>query len=348
MRADGGAGGETGGAPGSAGETGGPDLVGVFVAQGHEGRITRSCDDGRTFPFNHSEDDQYRCFSDDQHDCDVSEFSGVGLAFGAGSFVAAWGYGPPGKVQRSTDGKEWRDVMTGTPTYLGIAYGNSVFVAGGNPTSISSDGKTWSRGGKLTFDFNYRGIEFVPTAGGTFIVTGESGDQRAISTSHDGKAWKAATKLPALCAQDLYGMAGSDSVMVVASEEGHLCWSADGDAWTDVTVADHFSSPPIWTGTEFWIYSDSELFKSEDAQNWTNVTIEPANISIGALARSPAGTLVAANAGWQVWYDQQQFFRSTDGVHWDELPKTAFTGSHPINFIRFGYLPPSSDCRPSP
>lgn len=346
VAAEGGAG--AAGESASAGETGSSDLVGVFIAQGHEGRITRSCDDGRTFPFNHSVDDDYRCFTDAEHNCDVSEVSGVGLAFGAGSFVAAWGYGPPGKVQRSTDGKEWRDVMTGTPTYLGIAYGNSLFVAGGNPTSISGDGKTWSRGGQLTFDLNYRGIEFVPTAGGTFIVTGESGDERAISTSHDGKVWTAASKLPPLCAQDLYGMTGSDSVMLVASEEGHLCWSSDGDGWTDVMVADRFTSPPIWTGTEFWIYSGSELFKSADAQSWTSVTIEPANVEIGALARSPAGTLVAVNAGWQVWYEQQQFFRSTDGVHWEMLPMGAFTGSHPINFLRFGYVPPTPGCGRSP
>jgi len=235
--------------------------------------------------------------------------------------------------------------MTGTPDFLGVAYGNSIFVAGGNPTSISVDGKTWSRGGKLTFDFNYRGIDFVPTRGGTFIVTGESGDMRAISTSHDGKAWKAATTLAAGCAQDLYGMAGSDSVMLVASQEGHVCWSADGDTWNAVTVSeDAFTSPPVWTGTEFWIYSGAELYKSADAQDWTSVTIEPADIAIGALARSPAGTLVAANAGWDVWYDQQQFFRSTDGVHWEALPMNAFTGSHPINFIRFGYLQPSQGC----
>jgi hypothetical protein len=340
--------GETGaGAEAGAGAEGGggaAGLVGVFVAQGYEGRITRSCDDGRTFPYDHSADDQFRCFSDAEHNCDDSEVAGRGLAFGAGSFVATWGYDHPGKLQRSTDGKEWTDVMTGTPPFEGVAYGNSVFVADGNPTSVSADGKTWSRGGKLSFDFDYRGIEFVPTAGGTFVVTGDSADERAISTSHDGKVWKAASKLPAECVQDLCSIAGSDSVMLVASEQGHVCWSTDGDTWTYVAVTDHFTSRPLWTGTEFWIYSGAELFKSAHAQSWTSVTIEPANIEIGAVARSPAGTLVAANAGWDVWYEDQRFFRSTDGVHWDVLPTTAFTGSHPINFITFGYVPPSADC----
>src|SRR5262245_41437883 len=70
----------TGGSAGSGGSAGaepagGNGMVGVFVAQGHEGRITRSCDDGLTFPYNHSEDDSYRCFVDAQHDCDHSEFA---------------------------------------------------------------------------------------------------------------------------------------------------------------------------------------------------------------------------------------------------------------------------------
>ena len=347
-----GSGGSGGGGAAGSGEAGGgpdagagpetADLVGVFVAQGQEGRITRSCDDGRTFAFNHSADDQFRCFVDDEHNCDVSDVSARGLAFGDGSFVANWGYGYPGKLQRSTNGKEWSDVMTGTPPFMGITYGRSVFVAGGSPTSVSGDGKTWSMGGKLGFDV--RGIEFVPTGGGTFVAAGESGDNFAISTSHNGKVWKSASERPAQCGQDLDGIAGSDSVMVVASLEGHVCWSADGDTWNYVAVADTFTSPPIWTGSEFWIYSGAELFKSPDGQSWTDVTIEPANIVIGALARSPAGTFVAANAGWQLWYDAQQFFRSTDGVHWDVLPPPAFTGSHPISFIRFGYVPLSAGC----
>lgn len=334
----------TGAGAGTAAGGAAATRVGVFVAQGHEGRITRSCDDGHTFPDDHSADDQFRCFVDDDHNCDESAVSGRGLAYGNGSFVASWGYGQPGKLQRSTDGKAWDDVMTGTPPFLNVAYGNSIFVAGGNPTSISRDGKTWSRGGKLNFEIDFRGIEFVPTAGGTFVVSGETDDQREISVSHDGKVWKNASTRPALCGHDLYGIAGSDSVMIVASEEGHVCWSADGDVWSDVAVADGFTSPPIWTGTEFWIYSGAELFKSADAQSWTSVTIEPANIAIGALARSPAGTLVAVNAGWQVWYEEQHFFRSTDGVHWDVLPKAAFNGSHPINFIRFGFVSPSAGC----
>ncbi len=338
------------GAGGAAGNTpvgGESGLMGVFVAQGHEGRITRSCDDGLTFPYNHSEDDAFRCFVDADHDCDHSEFAGRGLAFGAGSFVATWGWGHPGKLQRSVDGKEFSDVMTETPTFADVAFGNSLFVACGNPTRVSSDGVTWQMGGKLSFDFNYRGIEFVPAGGGTFIVTGESGEQRAISYSHDGKTWLPAQIAPT-CGTQLRGIAGSDSTIIVVSALGGICRSSDGgESFELIDVAERFTSPPVWTGSEFWIYSGSQLYKSPDGETgtWQSQAITPNNIQIGNLARSPSGTILAANDGWQVWYEKQRLYRSTDGVSFTVLePDASFLGSHPINFVSFGYVPASSGC----
>lgn len=327
-------------------QAGGNGMIGVFVAQGHAGRITRSCDDGLTFPYNHSQDDAYRCFSDDQHDCDHSEFAGRGLAFGAGSFVATWGWGYPGTLQRSLDGKSFIDVMNETPTFADVAFGNGLFVAGGNPTYVSSDGSNWELGGELSFDFNYRGIEFVPAHGGTFIVTGESDEQRAISYSRDGKVWLAASDRPATCGQELRGVAGSDTVIIVASGKGHICRSTDGgDQWTQTQVAERFTSQPLWTGSEFWIYSGTERYQSVDGEAWSSQSITPSTIQIGNLARSPGGTLVAANEGWQVWYEDQRLFRSTDGLNFTVLePETAMTGSHPLNFLSFGYVAASPGC----
>jgi hypothetical protein len=337
----------TGGAGGGAAEAGAAagKAIGVFVAQGHAGRITRSCDDGRTFPYNHSEDDEFRCFVDDAHDCDHSRFAGRGLAYGKGSFIATWGWGYPGKLQRSLDGKEFTDVMTETPTFADVAFGNGMFVACGDPARVSTDGVTWEMGGKLSFDFNYRGIEFVPAGGGTFVVVGESGAQRAISISRDGKLWTAAAQRPEPCGQELRGIAGSDNVIVMASAQGHVCRSTDaGSVWTHHSVSERFTSPPLWTGTEFWIYSGAERWKSADGEAWTNEALEPNDVSIGALARSPAGTLVAANDGWQVWYEKQRLFRSSDGLRWQALPAGSFAGSHPLHFVSFGYVAPSAGC----
>jgi hypothetical protein len=337
-----GAGGGAGGASGSA--AAGSPSVGVFVAQGHHGRIARSCDDGRTFPHNRSADDAFRCFSDAEHDCDHSALAGRGLAFGGGSFVATWGWGYPGRLQRSLDGAQFDDVMVDTPTFADVAFGNGLFVACANPTRVSADGKAWQMGGDLGFDFNYRGIEFVPTAGGWFVVTGESDERRAISISRDGKSWSLASQRPASCGQELRGIAGSPEVMLIASGRGHVCYSSDGDVWQEVQVSERLTSPPLWTGSEFVVYAGAEQLTSADAKVWSARTIEPADIAIGALARSPDGTYVAANDGWQVWYEKQRFYRSRDGSSWETLPEGSFSGSHPIYFLSFGYVPETEGC----
>lgn len=43
---------------------------------------------------------------------------------------------------------------------------------------------------------------------------------------------------------------------------------------------------------------------------------------------------------------KKQFFRPSDGLKWERLPATAFTGSRPISFISFGYVPATADCAP--
>jgi hypothetical protein len=42
------------------------------------------------------------------------------------------------------------------------------------------------------------------------------------------------------------------------------------------------------------------------------------------------------NGGWDQWYERQRFYRSTDGVTWDELAAGAFTGGHPVRFAAAG------------
>jgi hypothetical protein len=57
-----------------------------------------------------------------------------------------------------------------------------------------------------------------------------------------------------------------------------------------------------------------------------------------------AGTFVAVKGGWQVWYEQQRFYRSTDGVTWDELPDGAYRQGHPITAMVAGFAQRSSVC----
>jgi hypothetical protein len=319
--------------------------VPVFLAQGHLGRTTISCDDGRTWIHDASQDDAARCFEDDL-DCDHHPFAARGIAHGAQTFVLTWGWGAPGTVVRSEDAANFETVLADTPTFADIAFGNGRFVANGAMTQVSDDlGKSWSPGGPLAIDINTRAIEFFPHDGGVFVVTGESGEQRAIVRSADGVTWTPASVRPPECGAYVIGMAYGSGVAIVASGGGHVCRSSDGgDTWEHVPVSAGLSSPPVWTGAEFFVYEGSTLHRSADGAAWQSEPIAPANASIGPLARSPAGTFVAANAGWMVWYEEQEFYRSVDGVTWEVLAPDAFTGSHPIYFMAHGEVAAGAGC----
>jgi len=56
-------------------------------------------------------------------------------------YVESGQYGPQAQRHRPW----YKDKET--PTFADVAYGNDVFVAGGNPTRVSRDGGTWEMGG---------------------------------------------------------------------------------------------------------------------------------------------------------------------------------------------------------
>lgn len=331
-------------------DTGPPPVTGVpvFLAQGHYGRTTISCDDGKTWIQDRSQDDGVRCFEENV-DCDHNAYAGRGVAWGDGVFALTWGWGQPGTLQRSSDASAFDIVMTDTPTYAGLAYGGGRFVANNSPTRISSDrGLTWQDGGELNIDINTRSIDYLPHGDGIFIVTGESGDERAIVRSPDGVTWTPASKRPPECGSYARGMAYGGGTIVLASGNGGACSSQDGgDTWQHTPVTDAFSSPPVWTGQEFYIYNGATLWRSADGAAWASESLTPDTVDIGALARSPDGTMVAASGGWMSWYDQQHFYRSSDGKTWKTLPPGSFVGSHPINFISYGTVDPGAGC-PAP
>jgi hypothetical protein len=340
----------TTGGPGSASTGAGgnnPGLVPVFVAQGHLGRLMVSCDDGQTWVANQSADDAETCWGDDNlPDCDHSPWAGRGLAFGNGAFVATFGWGYPGVLRRSVDGATWEDVWMEQPTFADIAFGKGLFVANNSPTSISTDGATWQEGGDLNLNVgNVRAIEFVPHGEGLFVITGESGSERDIVYSPDGINWSHPSSRPPECGSYVRNIAYGAGTIAIFSGNGTVCASTDGgDTWTLHQVGGSLSSTGVWTGTEFFVYEGSTLHRSADGARWTSQAVDPPDVNIGALARSDGGTFVAHRDAWEGWYDEQEMYRSTDGVTWERLPAGAFVPSHPINFIEFGYAQPSAVC----
>ncbi len=344
-----GSGGETSSSSGSSGTGGAPGLVPVFVAQGHMGRLTISCDDGKSWIFDHSLDDSVRCF--DPLDCDHQAGAGRGLAFGGGQWLATFGWGKPGTLQRSSDGITWETVVDPSPNFADVAFGQGVFIGNTIPPQLSTDAKTWAAtpSQENLNVGNARAIGFSPDGGGVFVITGESGEGRDIVLSNDGgKTWWHPDSRPDECVGSVRGIAGGKGAIVAASGSGFVCTSSDGGKnWSKIALGSSLSSPPLFTGSEFLIWESGTVHRSPDGKSWTSQPLSPANISIGPVARGPNGTFVAANDGWMTWYEKQRFYRSTDGVTWETLDVSKFKGSHPINFIEPGFAAASAAC-PAP
>ncbi len=327
--------------------SGGDARVPVLIAQGHLGRTTVSCDDGRTWIRDGSVDDSLRCYDEASGnlDCDHHAFAARGIAFGDDMFVLTWGWGQPGQLHRSGDLLGWETVLEETPTFADVAFGGGRFVANGGSTMLSDDaGATWIEGGALDIGINTRSIDHDP-ASGAFVVTGESGGQRALVHSPDGVTWTAAATLPDGCITNYRGGAAGAGALVLGSGQGHVCTSRDGGAsWEQIELGDYLSSNVLWDGAAFTVYTGSTAHRSVDGLSWESATIDPPSISIGSAAVSELGTYVAVNDGWQQWYGAQRFYRSEDGLTWEELPAGSFTGSHPIYFVASGTAAPSPGC----
>jgi hypothetical protein len=359
---------------GQGGQGGGgvdPDLVPMFVAQGDVGRTVISCDDGMTWVGNRSDDDAFPCFKDDKampekYDCNHHPGAGRGIDYGNGYFVATFGWGKPGSIRRSKNGVDWETTLAGE-AFAGIAFGSDVFIVGGGPPQISDgSGAMWAPGGELNSDVpNLRRTGFVPHDGGRFLLAFGL-DTYDINVSKDrGMTWTRPTTLPASCAADIQwsgGFAYGNGTIVVLGGTGVACRSLDGgDTWTESSIGGTVTSHLLWSGNTFVTWGRdadyvSKQFTSTDGESWTATSTEvrkknpdgttqtgPGPV-LGPVARSGKGTYVAVNGDWGGWYEYQEFYRSTDGITWDELPAGSFVGSHPLYYISYGLGEKSAVC----
>ena len=76
-------------------------------------------------------------------------------------------------------------------------------------------------------------------------------------------------------------------------------------------------------------------WSSSDGANWTKHPMTTP-MRLGPVARSASGALVALSSVW-LGYEQQSFYRSTNGLSWEALPANSFAASHPIFYITFAY-----------
>lgn len=342
----------------------------MFVASGHVGRTTISCDDGRTWVGNRSDEDGFTCFvaggnpDGGSEDCDHNAGAGHGVVFSNGWFIASYGWGPPGGIRRSADGVNWTQTLSGT-TFQGVVEGGGlVFASGRNPRWSRDDGATWDAGSTI----DLRGADGGPIynvraqgrADGVFVVFGNDSDRSDLRVSRDdGATWVRPTSLPPECrVARRFGSNGG--TLLFLTDQGLVCRSVDrGDTFSASDAGGLATEGVEWTGTEFLAWGTLRppsytpvAFRSTDGERWTATPLigrRPdggvGRPELGAVSRSPlTGTFVSVRGTWQNWYARQEFYRSTDGVTWDFLPAGAFVGSHPLHDIAFGSGAPSAAC----
>ncbi len=331
--------------------------VPMFVAVGHAGRTVLSCDDGRSWVADRSDDVGRRCFDEaaGSFDCDHSSDAGTGIAYGNGWFVATFGWGSPGTIRRSPDGLNWEIVAQGDDadaiTSSGLAWGLDMFLTGArSPHVAGPEADVWERGPELPLGdvWNVRKIAFAPTRGGTFVMFAQDAESM-LATSTDGMNWEFSATGGEYCGGNNIAYGGG--VLLMAGEGG--CRSTDGGlTWEPLQLPAAANTPTLWTGTQFvyWGLDDEyrdTRYSSGDGIDWeqqpttldTGGTLRP-----GPVALSPRGTYVAVRDEWLGWYEKQRFYRSEDGVEWTEVREGSYTGSHPLRQIVFGYGQPSGFC----
>ncbi|MEZ4219799.1 MAG: hypothetical protein R3B13_02640 [Polyangiaceae bacterium] len=338
------AGAATGGNAGNGASAGsGGNTVGMFVAQGHMGRTLRSCDDGETWIDDKSDDAAAKCFSGSV-DCDHNAGAANGIVFHQGAFYATYGWGTPGGIRKSADGVQWEEVLTGT-TFGGIAASPSLLVAAAREPQTSADqGGTWSKQASLSIGniWNIREAAFSGGADGRFVMAGNDGADRVIAVSADGKNFDAPS-FPGDCDVSFYrsgGIAAGAGAIVISDGGAKACRSTDaGASWSTVDIGSDFDSQLLHDGKQFVAYKTGTRLSSVDGAVWQSTPTVPGSLSLGVIAVSDQGTYVGVRGGWDTWYEKQRFYRSADGIAWQELPAGSFSGGHPIIHMAFGRVP---------
>lgn len=336
---------------GSLGDAG----VSVFVLAGKMHRRAISCDDGRTWKNDLSSDDSYRCFSSAAADCDHNEGSSTSLVSNGGVLMRTAGWGAPGTFHRSFDGVNWQQVLS-AETVQDVMVGPTRWITATRTARRSDDlGLTWVSSPTIdvsagsTTIWNIRGGAY---GGGSFVVTSQDGSNVDWRYSRDnGATWQRATMDGggSMSACGAGHLAFGNGVFVFANG-ATVCRSTDqGRTWAKTTLSQaNIESTVLWTGSEFMAWSPGRLHRSSDGAMWTSTTIQLRGsntvITLGPVARGPTGTFVGVRGGWDVWYDKQRFYRSTDGVTWDELPATAYKKSHPVTHLIHAEVRASSVC----
>lgn len=318
----------------------------AIMVTGHWGSSLYSCDGGLTWEGYQSLDPNFRCWDPafGNVDCDHAASSNFGLAAGPLGFVASYGWGRPGQVAATRNGRDWSVVQSGS-TWAGVAFGAGTYILNERRPLVSTDLITWNNGGALNFTpWNARRIFFVQQGEGLFISTAQSGDVQDLMISRDrGQSWQRPTNLPASCGNG--SVANSAQTILLLSSS--LCRSTDqGQSWQVMEYR-----PPggeiLFDGQEFKVYDRGRVYRSVDGRGWAPENLQvggvnQSDLSFSLVAYQPSLRRYAAIAqGWNRWYENTQYYHSDNGINWSRVDKAmgrAPLAPHPVRQIAVGRL----------
>lgn len=318
----------------------------VFMATGHQARTIMSCDDGRTWINDRSDNPLARCWVEGNPnyvECDHTPTSSRGIDSANGWFYTSYGWGYPGSARRSRDGVNW-EIINRNRTSIGIIITDNGqltwFSDTGNFPTSTTQGQSWSVTNPPGNYFLGRSVAKV----GNKIWISSDDVSRALYSPDGGLTIQSVT-IPNLNRE--IKIAEGNGVMVMLSSRfqnniytAYSMRSTDGGiTWTSQTVFSGAAylawSDLIFNGAEFVTWAGNQRFSTRDGQTWTQTPVSiPINTIEGSVAYNPiTQTYSHISNRWGNFYAGQKAYRSTNGINWTELPAQAFPGGHPISKI---------------
>ena len=321
--------------------------VTVMVAAGHQARTTLSCDGGKSWIYDRSDNPNARCWvtGDPNYvECDHTAVSSQGqsITYGNGYFYTQFGWGVNGSIRRSADGVNWQVVRTGDwDGGIGTATGiNRVFSMWGSWTYSNDNGATWLPSAK-SFSVYDMAHPLVYLAGSKLLAVGRVDQPLQLAVSSDGgSSW---TTVPSF--QSAWGGSfaeGSSGVLVsLGTTVGLVARSTDGGKnWTTLQAHSRanepWSSPLLYNGSQFVAFAGGRKYVSADGLTWTATTMVNAPASGPAAYNPVTKTYSVIQNEWDNYYAKQKAWVSTDAVTWTQLSSTQFKGGHPLMRIVIG------------
>lgn len=306
-----------------------------------------SCDGGRSFRVNPE-------FSSERADHSPWTAFG-GLAFGAGTFVAALGWGAPGHVLTTGDGVAWAELpasafaRSGGGSGLGesvggVVYTGNEFLLFGYGAYRSNDGKRWSAEPRALPEAAQQ-LRQARAFSGLIVlaVENQNSGTRALGNyvlvSEDGgRSYREGSGFRDSCA--LYIQHGGDIALAgdtLLVGVGDVCRSTDrGATWefvpspTGGAIAHLFSD-----GAAFYALSGDRLWRSADGRSFEVQAILPGSGGWGAYVGG--SVVVAADDASHVW-------QSDDGRAFRDVTPAGISGRQDLRDVMVGYGAPSAEC----